>query len=252
MVNKDTKQYMEISVFLDEELIIDDDIGIVKCPVVNDMQGGFLAYSYYNNMFLDEFEKLGDKFYNYVISNEETIEFFKLFLYYYKSNTIIQFKDNVFYILYSKNKTSTVPIHEQDSKDIEINFISENNVHLLMEFVSIVFWRDNSVEQPKMSKAVEEHLKRANKLKAELKAQMKDKDGIGVLEIMSSLCARHPSINLTNVKELNYYQILEQFHRLQMIDSYDRNSNAWGAGTLSEDGIKELIDKHYTKKIEVK
>lgn len=65
---------------------------------------------------------------------------------------------------------------------------------------------------------------------------------------MSSVCARHPSINQLNIHDLSYFQIIEQYMRLQKIDDYEVNMNALVSGTLGEEGRKKI--KHYSSKIE--
>ncbi len=123
-----------------------------------------------------------------------------------------------------------------------------------MDTIRILHWHDgSSVKDYKpANKIAEEMMKKAAKLKAEIKKKLnKDNTDSGFLEIMSAICARHPSINQLNIKDLNYYQILDQFYRLQMIDEFGMKVNAWSFGNLDEKGIKSISEKHYTKKIKL-
>ena len=80
------------------------------------------------------------------------------------------------------------------------------------------------------------------------KEKLSQQNGIGLLDIFSSLCARHPSINSINVKELNYYQLIDQFQRLCVIDNYNANIDALTFGNLSEEAKQKM--KHYTSKLD--
>jgi len=64
-------------------------------------------------------------------------------------------------------------------------------------------------------------------------------------DIISSVCAKHPSINLFNVGELTVYQLIEQYKRLNMIDSYFISVKSLIAGADKKD-----VDlKHWSEKL---
>ena len=91
-------------------------------------------------------------------------------------------------------------------------------------------------------------IKEGRRRKKEAEKNSRGKDGIGLLEIVSSVCARHPSINPTNIKQLNYYQLIDQFKRLNLIDSYNLSTATLASGNLSEEGRKNI--KHYSEKVD--
>lgn len=254
MLSENVIHHIELNALLNEGFLPHEEIGLMYSPPINQMNGGFLNYSYYTNMFLNSFDELKGDFYQHIISDKNIIKDFIIMLSYYKKNaqTTYDEDDSVFYIASNKFEHDTTPIQNQNSENILINYIGESNIDFVMETISILNWRGSNDKQvKKYNKAVEDHMQRVAELKAKLKLQIEESEGMGVVEMVSSLCARHPSINVTNVKELNYFQIVEQFHRLQMLDTFGRNANAWSSGSLSDDGVKEMEKKHYTNKIKI-
>ena len=53
--------------------------------------------------------------------------------------------------------------------------------------------------------------------------------------IISSVCAKHPSINLFNICNLTMYQVINQFKRLNMIDEYFINVDSLMHGATQDD-----------------
>lgn len=54
-------------------------------------------------------------------------------------------------------------------------------------------------------------------------------------DILSSVCAKHNSINLFNIGELTIYQTIDQFKRLNMIDKFEINIQSLLHGAKQED-----------------
>jgi len=248
-----TKYAIEISAFLGLDIILDRILGSVFCPTLNQLGINFFLYNYYVNDFISVYENDKDGFYDFITSSENSINDFATLISFFKKYKEIYFKDNKFFI---KNYT-TVKVEDEeviDKESLIINYIDMTNIELFMDTIRILHWHDgSSVKDYKpANKIAEEMMKRAAKLKAEIKKKLnKDNTDSGFLEIMSAICARHPSINQLNIKDLNYYQIIDQFYRLQMIDKYGMMANAWSFGVLDKDGIKEMTEKHYTKKIKL-
>ena len=65
-----------------------------------------------------------------------------------------------------------------------------------------------------------------------------------IIDIISSVCAKHPSINLSNVGDLSMYQLIDQYKRLNLIDEYFININSLMHGA-SGDNVKI---KHWSSK----
>jgi len=63
----------------------------------------------------------------------------------------------------------------------------------------------------------------------------KAKSETDMTDIISSVCAKHPSINLLNVGTLTIYQIIDQYMRLNSIDQYDLGVNSMLHGCSKDD-----------------
>lgn len=247
------KYAIETSAFLGLDITVDKFLGVMYCPTINQLGGNFFLYNFYVNDFIALYEKSKKDFYNTIISSEEMINNFILLISFFKKYKEIYFKDDSFFI-----KDYEVIIKdgkdEIDKDSLQISFIDKSNIDFFISTLRILHWQDSSgsKEYKPANKIAEEMIKRAAKLKAEIKEKIsKDENKSGFLEIMSSICARHPSINQLNIKELSYYQIIDQFYRLQMIDEFGMKANAWSAGVLDEKGVKEMQKKHYTNKIKI-
>lgn len=80
-----------------------------------------------------------------------------------------------------------------------------------------------------------EFLKQLKKAKAKYnKLNTVDVD-IEISNIISSVCAKHPSINLFNVGQLTMYQLINQFKRLSLIDDYFINVESLMHGATGDD-----------------
>lgn len=90
-----------------------------------------------------------------------------------------------------------------------------------------------------MKKRIESTRQQVEKIKA------KKREEITLIELISALCAKHPSINLFNVWKLTYYQFINQLQRLQIIDDYDFALRSILAGA----DPKKVDAKHWTIKI---
>lgn len=252
-MNKSIKHAVEMSAFLGIEFMIDQFLGGMYAPTINQLGINFFLYNFHVNNFISLYEKDKSSFYGYITQSEDMIRDFIRLISYFKKYKEIYFKEDRFFIKDYKTKSGKTK-DEIDSDTLQISFIDQNNVSVFMDVLRVLHWQDNSnkKEYKPANKLAEEMLKRAEELKAKIKRKTKDEDSEGgLLEIMSSICARHPSINQTNIKDLNYYQIIDQFYRLLMIDEFGMMSNAWSSGVLDEKGIKEMSNKHYTKKIKL-
>lgn len=65
-----------------------------------------------------------------------------------------------------------------------------------------------------------------------------------LLDLISALSSKHPSLNLLNIWELTVYQLIDQFKRLNMIDDYSVGIDSLLAGASKKD--VQLI--HWSKK----
>lgn len=223
------KSYIKLNIFLGYSVYIDEEIGELYCPKIKEINIGLIYYIYMFNKFIDLYDEDKDSFFNNITKTEDIIREFMTFVSFFKKTENIYFKFNTFYF--------------------DKNCINNKNINLFMDTIKIMHHMDKKIDDYKpANKVAEEMLKRARKLRKEMQQKIKKKDGIGFLEIMSSVCARHPSINQLNIHDLSYFQIIEQYMRLQKIDDYEVNMNALVSGTLGEEGRKKI--KHYSSKIE--
>ncbi len=68
--------------------------------------------------------------------------------------------------------------------------------------------------------------------KARAKYNKRDND---MSDIISSICAKHPSVNLFNVRSLTIYQLIDQYKRLNAIDEYFISIESLLHGASSDD-----------------
>lgn len=209
------------------KILIDDNMGYVKCPTMNDLQENMFYYIYLVNNFIDLYEDNKLCFYEVVFFNENNFRDFMTILSFFFEITNIDY-DNEKIIINDKN------------------FIDETNISVFIEIIRLLHHYDKKDDDYKpANKIAAEMMARARKLKKEIESKIKSKDGVGFLEMTSTICARHPSINLTNIGKLNYYQIIDQYKRLMMIDLY----TPCLYGNAGEDYIKNNKVKHYSQKI---
>jgi len=235
-MDNNIKSYIKTNVFLGKTFLVDEKIGELYCPKISEVNELFL-YNHYLNTFVDLYEDDKKIFFSKIISSEKLINEFMMLISYFKPKTQISFIKNIFFI------EGTI-----ENKNISTNYIDKNNFNIFMDSLKVMHYLDKDTDNYKpANKIAQEMLERAKKLKKEIQEKVKKKDGIGFLEIMSSVCARHNSINPLNINQLNYFQILEQYYRLLKVDNYEINMMAMTNGTLSEQGSKKI--KHYSTPI---
>jgi len=103
-------------------------------------------------------------------------------------------------------------------------------------------------EEKYLNKREREYQKAVQLAKQKYKKALKamGKEDTDLLDIISSICAKHPSLNFFNIQELTIYQMIDQFKRLNMIDDYFVSIDSLLAGANKKD--VNLI--HWSKKYE--
>ncbi|MFA7204596.1 MAG: hypothetical protein WC188_12915 [Candidatus Caldatribacteriota bacterium] len=226
-MNEGLKYIIKNNAFYGYKIIVDENIGFIKCPKMDDLQETMLLYISLVADCINIYEDNKDNYYYLMLSDEHYFQNFLSVLHFFIQIEKINFIDNKIYFN-------------------DENFIDENNIILFMETLRILHHYDKKDDDYlPANKIAAEMMKRAKKLKKEMEAKIKSKDGIGFLEISSTVSARHPSINPTNIGQLNYYQIIEQYKRLMMIDAY----TPCLYGNATEEYIKKNNVKHYHSKI---
>lgn len=97
----------------------------------------------------------------------------------------------------------------------------------------------------KTDEKLQEYLNKLKEIKKDMNLDNQNNNDITLHDIISSICARHNSYTLDNIKHLTMYQLIDQFKRLHKLDEYFININALIHGASSKDN--ELI--HYTSKL---
>jgi hypothetical protein len=233
--------YIRICAFLDEDIYLGEQLGIIKCPKIKSLRDGLILFNTQLSEFVNIYTETKDNFYFQLLENVNNKDCsYNLF-------TFAEFSKQ-FYPETDMSINDTLSI-VYSNDDIQRGIISKDNVSFFMETIKVTHHLDKEdyldkveVKNERVRKLIEQM--KENRKKAQEKIHKKD--GIGLLDIMSSVCARHPSLNPTNIKELNYYQLIDQFNRLNRIDDWQINTSALASGNLPEEGRKKI--KHYTDK----
>ena len=226
------RNYVKTNALNGMSLRVGNNLPIITMPRIKDIDDIY-PYLFLFTKYIDMYdEKKEDMFFDLIL-NEDSILDFTLLLRYFTDIKDLIYQNSTF--IYGK--------------DAYINF---ENITLFMQIIKILHHRDKKQDYYVYSNSlVDKMLKRAHEAKkkiAEQKAKMQIKnkntdDEGGFAEIQSTVSARHPSINLTNINELNYYQILDQYKRLLEIDKYMPVIH----GNATEEYVKGL--KHYSSKL---
>jgi hypothetical protein len=125
--------------------------------------------------------------------------------------------------------------------------LNENN---FMQIISILRDQNQTRERKEkfVNKKEREYFQAVQKAKQKYQKALKamGKDDTDLLDIISSICAKHPSLNFSNIQELTIYQLIDQFKRINMIDDYFISIDSLLAGAS-----KKNVDlKHWSKKYE--
>ena len=235
------KTFIKTNAFLGYNIIVDENMGMFKCPKIDDLKENLMHYIYFFNKYIDLYEDNKLNFYDVLLSNQTYFQEFASMLYFFFDTKELKIKED--------NKLIVGEKEFKDEKDNPFTieyFIDKNNISIFMESLRVLHHFDKKDDDYKpANKIAEEMMARAKKLKKEMEAKIKNKDGVGFLEIMSTVSARHASINPTNIGQLSYYQVIDQYKRLLMIDMY----TPCLYGNATEEYIKKNNVKHYSFKI---
>ena len=209
------------------EISVGEGLPNIKCPSIESLGKHLFPYLSYMTKYVDMYDDEKNDMYFKIITSESSIAEFLFFIGFFVTYEKIGFQDNSLIF--------------DDSK-----IICYQNIGLLMEIIKVLHHRDKKDDEYKpANKIAAEMMARARKLKRELAEKLSKKDGIGFLEISSTISARHPSLNLLNINKLSYFQIIDQYKRLQSIDKY----TPCLYGNATEEYIKNNNVKHYSEKL---
>lgn len=155
-------------------------------------------------------------FYSEVSFRDRIFEAFKIFL-----------KEDIFI-----NEEGYFSVGSIDS-DRKIHKLNYNYFVDILKYQNCIQKQKEEIKLKSKNDKVKEYLKKLQKAKAEYNEKFEEQTQIG--DIVSSVCAKHPSINLLNVGNLTLYQLIDQYKRLNMIDEYFINIESLLHGASNED-----------------
>lgn len=229
-MDENLKSYIKTSAINGLYINIQTHIPIIKAPILKEIGDKLFPYLYLVTKYIDMYELKKDDMLLDIVTNNESILDFTIFLSYFMDCKNISFKNSTF--IFDDN-----------------HYISFENIDVFMNTIKVLHHRDKKDDNYKpINTLASKMMERARKLKQEVaekinKAKANKDDGVGFLEIVSTVSARHPSINLLNISDLNYYQILDQYRRLIQIDKY----TPCLFGNATEEYAKQT--KHYSEKL---
>lgn len=220
------KTYIKTNAFLGMEINLGENLPVIKCPTIKELGDKFLIYLSYATKYIELYDEKKHGVYFEIIKDENSIAEFAFFVKFFAKFNELGFKGGDFLF-----------------DDWVINY---ENITLFVETIRVLHHGDKKYDNYKVSAIAQKHIDRARKAKKKVEAQISMKNNISLHEIMSAICARHPSINPLNIADLSYYQLIEQYKRLGSIDKY----MPCLYGNATEDYIKKNNVSHYVSKIE--
>jgi len=252
-------EYVCTNAFLGEPIYISSNLGAIKCPKICDLHGDFIYYVsnaiYYCNLY----DENSDKFLYYLLertnkdkNNEPLIlDFTKFAFKFYDADNFSFLLENNLSIIFKKNVIEKIDDEKGEKKDVIkeniIGVIDSSNISLFMDILKTIHFLKNDdyldEEDENESKIAKEMKARIREERKKLQKTNSQKDNIGLLDVLSAVTARHPSINPLNVDQLNYYQVMQEFNQLMKIDNWNVNMMALTNGNISKEGQQNI--KHY-------
>jgi hypothetical protein len=204
-------------------------MGFFACPTIEKLGVDLVTYIYLFNKFIEQYEDDKENFYTDLLASDENVQEFASMLYFFFDTSSVKLQNN------------RLVMQGEDFHILDVG-----NISLFMESLRVLhgFERKDDNYLP-ANKVAAEMIAEAKRRKKETMAKIKKKDGVGFLEIMSTVCARHSSVNPTNIGQLNYYQVIDQYERLLKIDEY----TPCLYGNATEEYVKKNKIKHYSVKI---
>jgi hypothetical protein len=231
LIDDDRKIYIQTSAINGFSIYLPNNLPVVKSPILKDVETDFFSYLYLFMKYIDDYQSKKAEMFFDIVKDEQAIYDFAVFLNYFTDCSKLTYE------------YSTFKINDKE-------YINFENIEFFMEVITILHHRDKSgkAEYKPANKLAEEMMKeferRKKAIQDKISKSQKDK-GTGLLEIISTISARHPSLNVLNIVNLNYYQIIDQYKRLLQIDKY----TPCLYGNATEEYIKSNKVEHYSAKL---
>ena len=124
------------------------------------------------------------------------------------------------------------------------NILYQNNFNFFIDILKQQNCINNEKNKVKVENdAQKKFMEQLRKMKDKYKSHKKEQD---IVDIMSAVSSKHPSINVFNVGELTIYQLIDSYKRLNKIDDYFLSYKSILAGG----DPKEINIKHWAEKLE--
>lgn len=152
-----------------------------------------------------------------------------------------QFKDNVLRF-FSKILKQEVVFHIDNYFLMGDKVIDQNNFYSI---INIILQQNIIKRKPYQIKTKKEkdYFEMVKKAKEKYKKFLESENDYFLIDLISSVCAKHPSLNLFNIGKLTVYQLFDQFNRLSYIDEYFINIKSMLAGA------EDIKLQHWSRKI---
>lgn len=244
-MNKQLVEYIREQAATGGSICIEMNMGQLFCPKIKDIKDGI--YLYYHSVieYIELYEANKKDFFNVLINNNKTNDFAMFASNFYRDYDDFYY-DNNYQLLFIKNGV-------KDGKEAVflVGCINNSNLEYFIDFLKVVHHKTENdyldIDNEKDSKIVREMKRRIKEEKKKIermKAENNADGGLTLYKIISSLCARHNSINPINVSELTYFQLIDQFAMVNKIDSWNINVTALAYGNIPKEKQNEI--KHYT------
>ena len=189
-MDESLKTYIKISAFYGLSVYVGENLPKIKCPSIKTLGENLMIYLYLMNTFTEMYEYDEGEMFDKILQSQSLFGDFFVFIRFFIEFEKIDFCDNSI-------------IFDEKEK------ISSQNIELFMRIIKVFHHLDKKDDDYKpVNKTAADMMKRIKKHRLEYEKSVSKKDSIGFLEISSALCARHPSLNPTNIGELNYFQII--------------------------------------------
>lgn len=176
---------------------------------------------------MTDYEKENSDIYDFLIHDEHLQKLYLDLLNFFFVENVI-FREEIFIIL-------NEGFSEEDELTMEsvrgvIGKESFPQVMNLIQQVCCIYSEENTDDELKFKNSIAKKI--YEKIhKGEHSAHAKYDMNLSIPNIISSVSAKHPSINLLNIWEMTVFQLIDSFHRLQTNAIYDIDSarvSAWG------------------------
>lgn len=251
MIDKDLELYCLIG-----KPFYVEEFGYIHCPTIGEVLD--IGYSEYNKM-LSLLCISDDEVRNILNSEEQSISAFE-FLYFSCFTGEESFKCQILDALQFFFKKEIhlgeesccffIGDKENNKKLHKLNYMHFTDI---LKFQNAINDSENEIKIESKNSKVEEYLRKLKKAKKEYDKKFNDTK---ISDIISAVCARHPSINLLNVISLTTYQVVDQYRRLTMVDDYFITIESLMHGASSSDENEKIEPLHwsstYLEKVEHK